>query len=359
VIGSLVSVLALGPIHAGDAGAAVHVPGEPQQEPPPIAALADQVEAALARIGSETETERAVKRIIPWIASVGLHGGMVVLGFLLTWTVVLFRDEAPPPVIVADFEDVRYAPVSRLKRDSLETLQEPVVDPSPIEPVELQPLDFELDPIDLLAAGADRSPVTRFAPEANRDAASFIGLSTSNTRRIVYVIDASGSMIRSFPVVVAELARSLDALTARQSFSVVFFQRNDALVVPPGDKLLDGTQAEKARVLDWIKANVIPSGRSNPLQALERALKLEPDVIFLLSENITGSGEFEIDQVDLLSMLDELNPRDANDRRRTAIHCVQFLDPDPLGTLERIAADHGGPGAYKFLDRGELGMRGP
>jgi len=335
------------------------VSGKPHPEPPPIAALAEQVEAALARIGSETETERAVKRIIPWIASIGLHGGLIVLGFLLTWTVVLFRDEVQPPVIVADFEDVRYAPVSRLQRDSLETLQEPAIDPTPIEPVELDPLDYELDPIDLLAAGADRSPVTRFAPDASRHAASFVGLSSSNARRVVYVIDASGSMIRSFPVVIAELARSMDALTARQSFSVVFFQRNDALVVPPGDKLLQGSEAEKARVLDWIKANVIPSGRSNPLEALERALTLEPDVIFLLSENITGSGEFEIDQVDLLAMLDQLNPRVAEGRRRTSIHCVQFLDPDPLGTLERIAAEHGGPGAYKFLDREELGMRSP
>jgi len=42
--------------------------------------------------------------------------------------------------------------------------------------------------------------------------------------------------------------------------------------------------------------------------------------------------------------------------RRTQINCIQFLDPDPLDTLRRIAEAHGGPGGYKFLGRGELGL---
>ena len=82
-------------------------------------------------------------------------------------------------------------------------------------------------------------------------------------------------------------------------------------------------------------------------------------MLFLLSENITGSGEFEIDQADLLKLLDELNPVDRKTGRRvTLIKCVQFLDPDPLDTLLRIAQHHGGPDGYRFLSRAELGLKG-
>ena len=63
---------------------------------------------------------------------------------------------------------------------------------------------------------------------------------------------------------------------------------------------------------------------------------------------------------DLLDLLDELNPVEARSgRRRTQINCVQFLDPDPLETLRRIAERHGGPNGYRFLSRSERGLTAP
>ena len=130
-------------------------------------------------------------------------------------------------------------------------------------------------------------------------------------------------------------------------------------MVPP-NRLAPATPEARARTLAWIDDHVIPAGRSNPLAALETGLRLKPDVIFLLSENITGSGEFEIDQEDLLDLLDALNPIvGGTGRRRAQINCVQFLDPDPLDTLRRIAERHGGPNGYRFLSRAELGLAAP
>ena len=146
-------------------------------------------------------------------------------------------------------------------------------------------------------------------------------------------------------------------MLAQQRFGLVFFQRNEALMVPPTTRLVSATPDAKVTALRWIDEKVIPAGRSNPLAAIEKALSFKPDVIFLLSENITGSGEFEIDQADLLSLLDELNPIDRRTgRRATRINCVQFLDPDPLDTLRRIAERHGGTDGYRFLSRAELGF---
>ena len=166
-------------------------------------------------------------------------------------------------------------------------------------------------------------------------------------------------MITTFRIVVEELQRSIDALTEQQEFTVVFFQANEALVVPPGERLIPATRDEKIRVFKWIDDEVIPRDRSNPLAAIEHALSLDPDVIFMLSENITGSGQFEIDQEDLLALLDELNPvNPETGRRKTQIKCVQFLYPDPLGTLEKIAAEHGGENGYRFMSKQELGLGG-
>jgi len=166
-------------------------------------------------------------------------------------------------------------------------------------------------------------------------------------------------MIGALPIVLKELERSLDGLTPRQQFSVAFFRRNEALVVPPVHRLIRATEDEKRRVLTWCREEVTPEGRSNPIEAIRAAVRLKPDVIFVLSDNITGSGEFEIDQAELLALLDRLNPADEDGRRPVQINCVQFLDPDPLDTLRRIAEVHGGTRGYKLLNRAELGLQRP
>ena len=308
----------------------------------------------------EPETRRALSRIVPWVVSVGLHAGLIGLGFLITWTVVTLGDDDDPVLVTAEFDALTYDPLV-----SLDT--QPLPDTDPLEPTRI-PVESLQEAVEQQLAGLDVPSLTLdldagaptgaadFAAASTRNTATFVGMTTTNARRIVYVIDASGSMIRSLQIVLRELGRSLGTLSPRQTYAVIFFQRNQALVVPP-NRLTPATPAAIARALAWIDDNVIPAGRSNPLAALEKGLRLKPDVIFLLSENITGSGEFEIDQADLLSLLDELNPIDRrNGRRATRINCVQFLDPDPLDTLRRIAERHGGKDGYRFLSRAELGI---
>ena len=216
----------------------------------------------------------------------------------------------------------------------------------------------EVAPLSVLADAA--LPATSaFSRAPSADEAAFMGLRTTDARRIVYLIDASGSMIASFRIVIDELARSLESLSDQQSFAIVFFQAGEALVVPPAKRLAPATVPARQRALSWISANLVPQGRSDPTAAFERALALEPDVIFLLSENITGSGPFEIDQQDLLARLESLNPADRRGIRRSRINCVQFLAPDPLETLLRIAERHGGASGYRFLAPAELGIAAP
>ena len=324
----------------------------------------DQSTQRRAQLGAESRTERAVKRIAPWAVSVGLHAGLVALGFFVTWTVVNLQEDHQQTLIVAEFNALAYQPLASII-DDLETSEEALTqDRTPMEPLEKllseQLAELEVDPLSVISDALGPSPLIEFAPDPSQNAASFVGLRSTNARRIVYVIDASGSMIRSLQIVIQELSRSLEQLGPQQRFGLVFFQRNEALMVPPTTRLVGATPDAKVAALRWIDQNVIPAGRSNPLNAIEKALSFKPDVIFLLSENITGSGEFEIDRDDLLAVLDQLNPKDPKTGRRgTQISCVQFLYPDPLQTLKRIAQEHGGPNGYKFLTAQDLGLTSP
>jgi hypothetical protein len=316
---------------------------------------------SLRRLGGESETERAVKRTVPWVVSIGVHLGVIVLGFFITWSVVMLQREEEPIQIVADFDAMTYQPLKRLDPQMTEASERVIEDRAPIEPYEdriRDQLELELDPIGMLSGDEARDALREFAPSGGNLAASFVGVSSTNARRIVYVIDASGSMLPYFQTVIDELARSLEGLTRQQSFGIVFFQEDRAIVVPPHGRLVAATADGRNRALSWIRDNVIPNQGTNPLVAIEAALRLDPDVIFLLSQNITGYGRFEIDQQRLFDLLDQLDPADPDSgRRSTIINCVQFLDADPLGTMQRIAERYGGPNGYKFLDRDEWGLK--
>jgi len=323
----------------------------------------EPLEERLAELGAETPAAHRVRSLAPWVISPAVHVLLLLIGFLITWNVVA-RQEDKSVEIVADFYAPVYDPLAKMDLESstdTPKLQETLIPTEIIKPEELAETPLaEVDPLQLFSDAQAMSSLAEFAPHAAEGSASFVGLKATNARRIVYVIDASGSMLRSLKYVIEELARSLDGLSPRQSYAIVFYQRADAIMVPPLRELSRAVPEAKLRSLEWINQNIIPSGNSNPLSAIQEAIKLRPDAIFLLSDNITGAGQFEIDQHDLLDLLDRANPIDkATGRRTTQINCIQFLDPDPLNTLEEIARIHGGQNGYRFLDRRELGLGAP
>lgn len=186
--------------------------------------------------------------------------------------------------------------------------------------------------------------------------ASFAGTG-GNARKLVYLIDASGSLIDTLPFVILELKRSIGELSEQQSFTVIFFQGDDALETPPAG-LKKATAETKQRLITWIDpkaGNITPMGLSQPVKALRKALAYKPDLLFILSDNITGQGRYEVDQRRLLAEIEQAN------KGGTKINTIQFLYPDKLtasglkGTLELISDRSGG--IYKFLDGKELGIR--
>jgi hypothetical protein len=220
------------------------------------------------------------------------------------------------------------------------------------------PTEMTIGSVGGAAAPPPSSPFSSGVQSDSALEASFFGVTRTNARRVVYLIDASGSVIDTMPLVLRELRRVINDLSEKQRFTVIFFQSQDVIEVPPPG-LKRATRENIERVYDWMdpaRRNIVPSGLSSPINALQKSLSYRPDQIFLLSDDITGQGVFEVDRNQLLEAIRETN------RKGTNINTFQFLYPDPLasvlgkGTMEAISDQH--KGMYKYLDRKQLGISG-
>lgn len=312
----------------------------------------------------QQETEavaNAISQAMPWAVSFLLHAGLVLLTLFIVWSTLRHSESDEVIIPIARLSQKPDAPLSMQtaqRIQSTSSLSRRSV--SPVQSPSKMNFNTKVDMTTRLVgvAGSSAAKNSPFALSIRpRDAfkVSFYGTG-GNARRLAYLVDASGSLIDSFPFVIQELKRSIGELGEEQSFTVIFFQNNDAIEVPPRG-LRKATAQTKARVLQWIDPatrNITPIGQSSPIKAVHQALRYRPQLLFILSDNITGAGRFEINQTVLLKQISSANV--AN----TKISTIQFLHADPLtrvglkGTLELIAGRTGG--TYKFLDARELGL---
>ena len=167
--------------------------------------------------------------------------------------------------------------------------------------------------------------------------------------RIVFVVDASGSLIDTLPLVLERLKNAVLKLDATQQFTVVFFQEDQAIEVPPkGLKTAaSSTRQQVAARISFESGHIRPRGQSSPVRALQLAMKYRPQLLFVVSDNIVGSGPYEMQPDQMLKLIDRLNPD-----RKTVISTVQLVRRDPAQTLKRIAIEHGG--TYRFARESDL-----
>ncbi|MCA9278299.1 MAG: hypothetical protein H6815_06540 [Phycisphaeraceae bacterium] len=184
---------------------------------------------------------------------------------------------------------------------------------------------------------------------------TFAGVGARSAKHIVYVVDASGAMLTSLPFVLDEVRRSVNSLSSSQSFAVILFRQRTGtasdvfLSFNPTNRsrtvLVRATMRNKKLLDEWLNT-VTPGGKSNPSDGLAEALRLRPDVVFLLSRSIERSGGDNVQwgkgKDAILAELDRTNPRTAMGTRRAVIKTIQFLDEDPTGVLQAIGAAHGG-----------------
>lgn len=103
-------------------------------------------------------------------------------------------------------------------------------------------------------------------------------------RRFIFVTDCSGSM-RGQPLrrLKEQLRKSISDLPAKAEFYIVFF--NDKAIPMPSSTCIQATPAHFRKYLDWAD-QVQNDGGTDPSQALNLALALDPSVVFLLTDGI-------------------------------------------------------------------------
>jgi hypothetical protein len=142
----------------------------------------------------------------------------------------------------------------------------------------------------LRAAEPEKPPPSRRPPlvsPGEKAKVSLYGIEAEGYK-VVYVFDRSGSMgIEHNPLAALkiELIRSLQTVDSVHQFQIISYNERPRLFNPTGQpgRLTFGTEENKASATDFIKS-VVADGGTDHEAALMLAIKLSPDVIYLLSD---------------------------------------------------------------------------
>jgi uncharacterized protein with von Willebrand factor type A (vWA) domain len=190
----------------------------------------------------------------------------------------------------------------------------------------------------LLRATLGAAPAAKPVPHlAQLSSEGFFGVGTGGRRRIVFVLDRSGSMVDSIDFLKCEVKRAVRALDSDVAFHVVFFSSGPPVEMPT-KALVSATDANKESAARFIDS-IIAHGQTDPSEALRIAFAREPDVIYLLTD-----GEFD---PAIAPLIRRLNPGG-----NVAVHTVGFIYDAGEPLLERIARENGG--LYRFVSEAEL-----
>lgn len=273
------------------------------------------------------------------------------------------NEPSPEPVAEQPPEAVPEPPVTPIEATPVITVKDP--DPKPVAtaPVEVPVVTPSGTPITATPSGNGNG---QGAPKPTAPV-TFAGIKAARAGRVVYVVDASGPMTSSLPFVRQELLNSVGRLTDSQLFQVIVFRVKppkagaDGRVVEPGDPEVVSfsaggpvvaTTEQKLRLTQWVDENIKPGGGSNPLPGLEKAFENNPDLIFLLTRGISRSGtQWGAGKEATLAAMERMNPVNyLTKQRNTVVKAIQFVDHDPTGLMQDLAAAHGdGPGSYRVV----------
>jgi hypothetical protein len=196
-------------------------------------------------------------------------------------------------------------------------------------------------------SGSGAGPLRDGQGGAPAASTTFFGVSGSG-RRFAYVFDRSDSMngfdARPLRAAKQEVLRSLNLLGPNQSFQIIFYNNRPSYFEAAGFLMLPADDAMKRRAANFVR-NMDAFGGTEHYDALRMALKLQPDVIFFLTDA-------RIPQLRRVQ-LDAIRSRCAESN--TTIHAIEFGTDVRAPTdsfLETLASENGGE--YRYLNVQEL-----
>jgi hypothetical protein len=152
---------------------------------------------------------------------------------------------------------------------------------------------------------------------------------------VIFIVDMSGSMEgHRFDRAVEELTHSLNLLQPSQKFFIFFYNGvTFPMFEQHNPKLLPATSGNRAKAVKWIKA-FHPEGDTAPEDAIEKALKMKPQIIYFLTD-----GE--------IPNTTRSTAQRCNAEHKTVIHTIAFEYEGGAEQLRGIAADS--KGKYRFV----------
>lgn len=327
---------------------------------------------------------RLVQDVLPWLTSLAVHAALVVFG-VATATVIM----APPPAPLMQ-EQIAPAdggvtqtsdiPLPTGAKESLASLTKMTQDEDPTANDGMsrkQGSRFDVDAgggsgphgeaADLIALGVgqfsrgpggagdgrergngrgDGGPLAIFGrPNDGIGGNDGIFVPKPGARRIVFVCDATGTMIQKLGTLRHELVKAVAALRPNQSFNVIFFSDGGRYHIADRNGLILATPDSKRLTYAFLE-NIVPIGTTDPLPAIEAAFRQNPDLVYFLSD-----GEFN----NLRSYADVVKQFDtANKERRCRVNTILFetYDREAEIVMQKIAGEHGG--LYRFVQSADL-----
>lgn len=265
-----------------------------------------------------------------------------------------FDDEAgsPPTVITASASAPPSQPDAPNPADAVQQL---LAAPAPADPTKALPSAVASLGAAALegggvgqAAGAGRGAGSGSGPGgfgAGRTQTSIFGV-PGEGYKFVYVFDRSGSTggpRNTLGAAKAELVASLNGLQSNHQFQIIFYNEHPVIFNPAGaGRLVFATEQNKELARRFIGA-ITSDGGTRHEEALVLALKLQPDVIFFLTDG---------DDPQLLpQQLERIHRRSGG----TQINAIEFgLGPrsGQENFMVRLARENGG--RYGYVDVTQL-----
>jgi hypothetical protein len=330
--------------------------------------------AADAAEPSGGELAQVVDQYLPsWLASLVVHLSLVLLLALLnvvgsgSWQndsiALVVQSSGAADAAAGDLDDAVSMP------SELDAAPEATVPPKGVDPPAEPTLEVPIKLAQLPLASAASASVFRSVDDGQSGSQGGSGVEIAPVRTavfglaaegkdFVYVFDRSESMnsvlsyssegevvfsITPLDAAKAELVRSLEDLERSHRFGMVFYNHNPWLFTlgHRSNSLLAAT-AENKRDATAFVATMYAHGKTEHVRPLEIALRMRPDVIFLLTD---GEEKDDPSTSELASL------RRLNDGR-TQINVVQFcFKPRTGGALVQLAEQNGGRHIYFNMSR--------
>jgi hypothetical protein len=198
------------------------------------------------------------------------------------------------------------------------------------------------DPRDEAAILAEDAQIPREKqPTGPTAPLSLFGSAQAEGRSFVLLLDRSASMgsggIGAIQAAAKELTTRLGTITDKQTLQIIAY--NQQVEHLEGRELVPATEENKRRLIKRV-ADLSAAGQTEHHYGLLAALRLKPEVIFLLTDG--GDPVMKPSQLRLIRELAGA---------RTAIHCIRFgrgPESDPMHFMARLASEN--RGSYVYVD---------